>query len=129
MEAAAASSNLHPPWLQVIGSVESNPFYCLCSNGCGPDLVMTATSTSASDLQCQGQAFLLPSIDPYGKWLLLRSRVCSGVCSVVVVVNVECMNLYHIQVVRVHYFARCMFFFSALILFVYCIQITHGQRR
>ena len=31
MEAASASPNLHPPCLQEIGSVEGNPFYCLCS--------------------------------------------------------------------------------------------------
>ena len=30
MEAASASQNLHPPCLQEIGSVEGNPFYCLC---------------------------------------------------------------------------------------------------
>ena len=43
MEAASASPSLHPPCLQEIGSVEGNPFYCLCclrtmySNGCGTD--------------------------------------------------------------------------------------------
>ena len=30
MEAASASPNLHLPCLQEIGSVEGNPFYCLC---------------------------------------------------------------------------------------------------
>ena len=28
---SSASPNLHPPCLQEIGSVEGNPFYCLCS--------------------------------------------------------------------------------------------------
>ena len=40
----------------------------------------------------------------------------------------SCMNLYHIHIVRMQCFARCMLF-SAFILPFHCIQISHGQRR
>ena len=40
----------------------------------------------------------------------------------------SCMNLYHIHIVRMQCFARCMLF-SAFTLPFHCIQISHGQRR